>query len=433
MQEEQSAGQRNGDEAREKLWTPLFVFIIAVSFFTYMVGQGLNAGTSVYLSYTGYGAALAGFLALLFSVTGALTRVFIGPYLDIRGRFRILIVGACIYIAATFLPALGLGVAGLVAGRLLQGIGFAIGTTASATMASDVPPQSRLGEGIGFFGLGQAVAMAIGPALALYLVGFDRHETLFVGLTVVAVLALVSATQCHYETHIDRLPEHSTYRLRAEKKREAAAGGPDGAEAAKPKPHFTLNSVFERRALVGAVPALVVCPVFGFGIFFVGLYGTHLGVGTPGIFYTLQAVGMIAVRLASNRFMDRTDPFKIMTAGCLFGVAGLVMLLLAGTVLHGTAATAVFYLAGLVYGPCPGLCMPITSTVAVKNTPPERWGAANSLTLLALDVGIGIASLVWGVCNDALGFTITIPIVILCPLAAIVVSKIMFPKHHTEE
>ena len=53
---------------------------------------------------------------------------------------------------------------------------------ASATAAADVLPLSRLGEGIGYSGLGQAIAMSIGPALAIFLISTDVPENFYFGL-----------------------------------------------------------------------------------------------------------------------------------------------------------------------------------------------------------------------------------------------------------
>ena len=50
-----------------RLWTPLFVGIVATTLCCYLTSQGLNTGTSVYLSLTGNGVAFAGILAAVFS------------------------------------------------------------------------------------------------------------------------------------------------------------------------------------------------------------------------------------------------------------------------------------------------------------------------------------------------------------------------------
>ncbi len=68
-----------GKDDHPKLWSLIFVLIIALTFCCFVMGQGLNSGTSVFLAGQGYGASLAGVLALVFSIAAALARLFVGP------------------------------------------------------------------------------------------------------------------------------------------------------------------------------------------------------------------------------------------------------------------------------------------------------------------------------------------------------------------
>ena len=345
--------------------------------------------------------------------------------------------GALFLLVGTILPAFVSGTAVFAVCRVLQGIGFSAATTASATAASDVLPLSRLGEGIGYYGLGQALAMSIGPALALFLVNTDPAENLYLGMSAMAALAVLFTLLCRYEKNPSRLPETSSYRQRIERGSgadDAAGGEPAGsagsAESAKPaepaapaKKEGFLKSFFEPRAVPGMLPMLALSPAFGFGIFFMGLYGTSLGYANAGLFYTVSAFAMIAVRLVSKAFMDRVAPIRIMAATVLCGLLGFAMVFLGGQ------SELLFYAAGIPYGLCLGVAIPLNQSVAVKNTPAERWGAANAIYLLASDIGIGVASAVWGVVNDAAGFSVTIICAMCCVAVSLVVAWFAYPGH----
>ena len=162
-----------GKDDHPKLWSLIFVLIIALTFCCFVMGQGLNSGTSVFLAGQGYGASLAGVLALVFSIAAALARLFVGPVID-NGKCSLVIIA---------------GIAILL-------------------------PQERLGEGIGYHGLGQAIAMSIGPAFALYLVGTDPSTNLYVGLALVGFAGLVIALNARYESKWQTLPSSSAYRLK---------------------------------------------------------------------------------------------------------------------------------------------------------------------------------------------------------------------------
>ena len=412
--------QHTVEAKRSQLWTPVFVSIVLLTLCCFIVGRGLNAGTSVYLAYRGETAALAGIGAAAFSAAAAASRIVFGPFADVRGRVIVITIGSVILLAGTAGAAVFSDLSLFVLWRLLQGAGFAAVTTAAATAAADVLPAERLGEGIGYYGLGQAIAMSIGPALAIFLVSTDPAENLFRGLSISAAAVFLISFCCHYEKRPERLPETSTYRRIANQRTEQ--------EQRQQKDEGVLHRIFEPGALAGALPMMVICPTFGFGIYFTGLLGTKLGVANAGLFYTVSAVAMILIRLSSRTFMDRTPAIRLHAASALAGIVFCAMLVAAEQIAAGNAARdALFYLAGIPYGLCLGMALPVNQTVSVKNSPPERWGAANGLFLLLNDVGIGIAAIVWGVTNDLLGFTATLGFVALLVFASVVVAWFTYP------
>ena len=435
----------------------MFIVIIAITLCTFMVGQGTNSGSTVYVSRLGGGSTLAGLGAAIFSIAAGVARIVMGPVIDMRGRLLVMFAGALVFLAGVVGPALTASLDLFLFWRLVQGIGFAAATTAAATAAADVLPVERLGEGIGYYGLGQAIAMSLGPALAITLVATDPPENLYWGLTVSGTLACVLCFFCRYEKHPERLPESSTYRTLARRRAEerassaaaseagsasgsapATAPAPDGkveapsgsapAPAPKKRPKI-IDSIFEPGALAGGIPMGVLSPVLGFTLFYAGLVGTSLGVGNAGLFYTMSAVTMIAVRLASRKFMDRVAAIKIHTvavAGALIAFGIFIFILNAD--LDPMPRDALFYLAGIPYGLCPGLAIPINQAVAVKNSSEERWGAANGLYMLLTDIGIGLASVVWGITNDTFGFVVTMCCAAVMGLLSIACAMACYPK-----
>lgn len=448
-----------GGSPREQLWSTTFVLVVASTLCCFMVGQGLNSSTSVYVALYGGTAAYAGVLAAVFSGAAAVVRLLSGPLIDGRGRRIVMLFGFAVLIVGTVGPLFTHDVVPFVAFRILQGAGFSAVTTASATAAADALPASRMGEGIGYYGLGQALSMSVGPALALALVSTDPPENLFVGVTAIAVVGLSMIFLCRYEKHPEMLPKEAVYRRRLEeggseaartgaaeagkeskqvetreggKRTEAAETTTSTAQSrmeGRPKRESIASRIFEKHALPGTLPMIVLSPAFGFVIFFVGLYGASLGVGNAGLFYTLSAVSMILVRLKSGAFMDRFAPIKILPVALACGLVAFAMLVACGTVLDGAPVRdAVFNLSGIVYGFCIGIALPLNQSVAVKNTPPERWGAANALFQLANDVGIGGACVIWGIVNDCFGFPVTICCAMCCIAASYFVARAVYPK-----
>ena len=163
--------------------------------------------------------------------------------------------------------------------------------------------------------------MSIGPAFALYLVGTDPSTNLYVGLALVGFAGLVIALNARYESKWQTLPSSSAYRIKMETRLELDSKDgqapssttvttsetinsekyPEGDQVSKRTLRDSFN-IFEPRALPGAIPQMIMCPTFGFGVFFAGLYGTTLGYTHAGLFYTISAVSMIIIRMISKHF-----------------------------------------------------------------------------------------------------------------------------------
>ena len=354
------------------MWSPIFILITVTALLSFMAGQGLNSGSSVYLARVGYPSAIAGTSAFIFSIAAAVIRIVCGQVLDKRGRYGVLMIGCALFVASTLAPLLRLSSEAFLAMRVVQGVGFAMVTTTSTTMASDVLPVAHLGSGLGFFGLGQALAMSIGPAIALALVETNPPENLFIIVSVLAIGATVCSALSRYERHPERLPKTCGYRMRVESQaasqhKAATASQPDAAiasqseattsqsntaasqpdAAATPQPNAAasapeagdshkgkptigafLAQIFEIRALCGALPMFAYAPIVGFNIYFVGLFAAEMGLPNGGFYYTLAAIGMIVVRLGSHLFMDRVQPLKILGVGLALGMISLVLLLM---------------------------------------------------------------------------------------------------------
>ncbi|MBO7702335.1 MAG: MFS transporter [Eggerthellaceae bacterium] len=416
------ASPENDEEQKQpKLFSAIFIAVVGVALFSFISGQGLNAGTSVYVDRLGGTATFAGLTGSVFSAAALVSRLVAGPMADKRGRFVVMLSGGLIMFAGMVGAAVFDGLDTLLLWRVLQGVGFSATTTAAATAAADVLPVERLGEGIGYYGLGQAIAMAVGPALAIGLVAFEPPSVLFRGFAVAAGIVVLLCFACRYERHPERLPETATYRI------ELAKAKDESAESAKPK-ESRLKSFFVREALAGGIPILVLTPAYSFGVFFVSLLGATMGVGNAGLFFTLSAVVMIIIRLSSKAFMDRILPIKLFSAAVVAGIVCFSLLLVTSLpVLDAGARDIVFYAAGVFYGLFLGVALPVNQTVAVKNSPSDRWGAANGLYFMLMDVGFIIASILWGMTNDAFGFTFSLVGVLGFLVASIIVAYLAYP------
>ncbi|MCD8316818.1 MAG: MFS transporter, partial [Eggerthellaceae bacterium] len=194
-----------------------------------------------------------------------------------------------------------------------------------------------------------------------------------------------------------------------------------------------LTSAFEKRAFPGAIPMLLISPAFGFGITYTGILGNTLDIANTSLFFIIGAIVMIIVRLSSGAFMDRIRPIKIFTVSVISGLVSFTILLLCSAAGFGEMNALLFYIAAAFYGLCLGLAMPTNQTVSVKNSPPERWGAANALFLLAMDLGIGFGSMLWGFVNEAFGINISLVCILVFLAVSFVCAFFIYPKNINAE
>lgn len=402
--------------SKPKLWTGDFTLLLCVNFFGFVCCQALNNGTPIYVNAHGGATAFSGALILEFSLCAAFARIFAGRLIDNGTRKRIMVAGALLLFAGT-LPALVFpGVEAQLVLRALQGAGFGCVHTAASTAAADVLPKERLGEGIGYFGLGQSLGMAIGPTFAVIMTSMVFSESLFVGVAAVAAALFMLVMACTYESHFKRLPETSAYRQRREE-----LGDQFYNQAPKSK-GFSLSQLFVASALPGAIPMVVVCLGYAIIVNFATLYATQLGMPNPGMFFVFAAITMTAVRLGGGNLIEKINLKKLIALPLLCGAISLLML-------ANLNAEWMLWLGGALFGLSMGLVFPILNTVCVKNTVPERWGSASAMFGLTNDLGIGLGALMWGAVADVTGFVPVMYGGCIMFVFAYIAALVLFPKN----
>jgi MFS family permease len=245
--------------------------------------------------------------------------------------------------------------------RLMQGAGFAVSSTLLVSVASAVIPPRRLGEGIGYLGLGATRSLALGPVLGLNL----AHSRGF------TVMFLVSASTCVAATLISLfLPKPQN---------------PPGAAARGPRPGGWL----ERRA----VPASILMFVYGAGVssitVFLAIYCELNGLPSAASFFMVSTVGTVVARLFAGRIYDRE--------GHLFVIPPAVVMLLAALVaIIMIPPRGVMYTVAVIYGLGAGTVFPSVQTLALASVPPDRHTIAAAYFFVAFDLGIGLGTVFLG-------------------------------------
>lgn len=224
-----------------------------------------------------------------------------------------------------------------------------------------------------YFGLGVAVAVAVGPFLGAVVVGSPEYEPVFL----LSSGLILSAMVLTGFTRVGRGNEGS------------------GRRAAS---RLSFSDFLELKVFI---PSLLVffVGISMAGIFtFIVLFGKEAGIGSIGIFFLINSLAEIMVRPFSGRLFDRRGHFPVVVPGSLAGFAGMLML----SVSTGPVALIV---AALLYGVSMGTLYPALEAWALRLVVADRRVAASATFYNLLDIGVGVGSVLLGVLAQAVGFT----------------------------
>jgi MFS family permease len=353
---------------RPRLWGRDFTLLLAVNVLLYTAFQMLTPTLPLYVLSLGGGTVAAGLTIGLFTGAAVLIRPFAGWALDAYGRRLLLLGGLAAFLLAAGTYGWVATVALLLVLRSLHGLGFGVFTVSSGTLAADLTPKSRLGEGMGLIGVTWSLSMATGPPLGLAIVHRLGFGPLFPVSAGIAAVALVLALFLRYP----RL-NHTRH-------------------------PFSFAGMFDRAALFPAILALLLTTSYGLLIAFVTIYAAQQGVHNMGLFFAVYAVVLTGSRLFIGRASDRFGFWSVTLAGFALVTASLVTLSLAHTMV-------VFLLAGVFYGLGFGATQPSLLALVVVSLAESRRGAANAVFLNAWDIGITVGSVGGGILAAYLSFS----------------------------
>lgn len=416
-------GQKE-DRNRERIWSPLFVTIMGIgmlaSIFSYSLYNILPSLTAEITDSPGAG----GLLSAVFAAMAGLGRLVSGYITDKWGRYNTLLAADLIFLFAGILPILWPGYAVLLVMRVWQGLAFALILTAINAAVADIVPPARLGEGFGYYGMGFAVSIAVGPAVGLALLRFQNHQITFLGTEAIVVLALFLSLFCKYEKN--RVP--FLFFLRRSKKGIRTVGKEFENEAGNIE-NANVDDVKGRKKFFhgflesGAFLTMTLGFIYFTGVSFFSSYVTYFakerGVSYPDVFFLCGALTILLSRFTLGRLVDRYSPIKIFLPAIGVFYLSLGML----CILQYTWELA---LAGFFFGIGVGIVFPLLNTLSIKRSSPKRRGAATATFALGTDSGFALGTLLWGFVGDCWGYQISIEGVLIVLTGLIILSLFKF-------
>lgn len=348
-----------------KVWTANFMLFFAFYLLTPLLPLFLRDVFQADKAMTGI--VLSGY-----TLTALLARPFSGYIVDSFSRKKVLMW--CYFLFALFFAGYFITWSLLLFAiiRTVHGAPFGATTVANSTMAIDVLYPERRAEGIGYYGLSNNIAMAIGPSAGLYIYTSLHNFNIIFTLSLATAflgLALVSSVSTR-----DRVP------IKKENK-------------------LSMDRFFLIEGWSEGLTIMMLSFSFGVISTYLAVYSREaLGITSgTGTFFALLAAGLIASRIVGGRTLRNGMVVQNAQWGMTLSLFGY-LLFVAVPDMWG------YYGAAIIIGLGNGHMFPAMQTMFINLAPNSRRGTANSTLLVSWDVGIGLGIVIGGAAAEHMGY-----------------------------
>ncbi|MCL2227908.1 MAG: MFS transporter [Oscillospiraceae bacterium] len=379
---------------KERLFTKDFSLIMLGGMGTSFMNHLFAPALALHIEAIGGLAVHVGFVAMAYSIASLLTRPISGVLSDKFGRTPQLVLGAFLCAVACILYGITIFIPALVAIRGLMGIGFGMHSTNAGAVAADVSPKSRLAEGIGIFGLGATLAQAVGPGLAVFIIGagaISNFRNLFFLAAAMCAFSTIANSCISYERK-----RKKTAKLAAQTASESPAPQEINSaaenESAQELPKTFLGFEY---AVFPIVAALILIFSGAAGLFFyLPALARDAEFGNPALFFVLSATGVFISRMIIGRVVDRRGADFVLIPGAIVMILGYMLIPFVNSL-------TVLVLMGLPIGFANGAINPTFNSLVFKRCTAARRGTASGAFFSAIDIGFGLGPVVLGLLADA--------------------------------
>ena len=241
-------------------------------------------------------------------------------------------------------------------------------------------PSSRRGEGLGYYGLANNIAMSLGPMTGLFMHDHYPFDFIFLCAMGFCMTGFICAA------------------LVRTKKR------PIIQRAA-----ISLDRFILLKGIPLGIDLLLLSIPYGMTTTYVAMYAKNIGIiGGTGLFFTCMAAGMAISRIFSGRQVDHGKITEVIHAAyyvvilcffCLFFCEGAAEHSIKG-------ARILLFSTAVLLGAGFGTMFPAFNTMFVNLGQHNQRGTATSTYLTSWDIGIGLGLVMGGIIGEVSSFSI---------------------------
>ncbi|HMI80871.1 MAG TPA: MFS transporter [Solirubrobacterales bacterium] len=312
-----------------------------------------------------HGDIAVGIVIGAYAATGLLLRPVAGRLADTRGRKPTVLVGALLVALSGFLYLPSLGLAGLIAARLVLGAGEGAVYTAGSVWIVDLAPAERRGRVLGLYGLAVWGGLSVGPLLGELLLDQGGYDAVWIFAAAMPLLGALIAL-------VARDPFVPL-------------------EHAEPHPLIAPEAVGPGFAI--ALASLGYAAVATFIVLHLEARGIGHGAAVFGAF----AAMIVLARLVLGDLPDRVGAAPVAIAATLGEAAGLGLIAVAHSLPVALAG-------GMVMGAAFSLLNPSLMLIALGRVSQEARGAAMGTYTAFFDAGVGLGAPLAGLVAALAGY-----------------------------
>jgi len=351
--------------APEPLLTPRFAALWLYAFVTFFAAFQLLPGIPFRIIELGGSTAAAGWFLFVYTLASAFSAPLMGTTADRIGRRRMLVIASLAFcgfsIAYGLITNIGLLLlVGVVHGALWSGL-----LASSSAVMTDYIPESRRTQGLAYWGLASISAIAIAPAVGLWVFHFGW----WILCVEMAVLSIVMSIGALFIQDVSSPRE---------------------------RPHGALAEAWDWGVIRTTLTLSVAS--FGYGgiTSYAALFAVQHHVEPKSIYLSTYAVTVVLFRLFFSHLGDRVGTKTLLYPSLALVPIAFVILGLS-TTRAGMVASAILFGIGW------GAAYPAFVTFIVNNTHPARRARTFGSIVWAFDTGIGIGSLTLGAIGQHFG------------------------------
>ena len=360
---------------------------MAASFFFMFSTMFVNPLINGYAKELGASSAFAGIIVGIMSLAAMFLRPVAGNLTDKFSKYRLSFIGGVLIFIGVMGYVLTPSSGWLLLFRLINGTGYVLCTVCMTTWLAFLVPRQHVGEAMGFYGLMNALAMALAPAVSINIYQKIGYRTSLLASAVSALLMIVA---------IQFVGDH-----------------------ALPKKRVRTQKKSFKIIQFNVLPVAILTTLFAIPYFVTQadivtyVEQKHLTVAV-GSYFLIYAVVLLIIRVGLKRYFD-TVRFGVWFWLSLVSTAAYIILL---TVMNNDWQMA---LAAALMASGYGIIYSVLQSTALLLAPIEEQGLASATFYLGLDIAMAFGPMISGVIDSVLPIEWFYPVeLVLIPVILVV-------------